>query len=51
MFRSSKLAMNALHQIFDLFQRSIISSPLVTELPMEVVLLSSAAILLYPTMH
>lgn len=42
MFWGSKMAMNALHCIFHLFQRS---SPLVIELPMEVVLLSSVAIL------
>lgn len=51
MFWGSKMAMNALHCILDLFQRSITSSPLVIELPMEVVLLSSAATLLHPTLH
>lgn len=47
------MAMNALlsYSTFELFRRSIISSPLVIELPMEVVLLSSSTTLLHPTVN
>lgn len=38
MFWGSKMAVNALHCISDLLQSTATSSPLVTELPVEVVL-------------